>query len=391
MKKIRFSAGLFCLLLSSNLMAQNEQNKMTIVALGDSTTAGTPFFFSPLERPPDGQGNPEGQYSYWMMKKHPEWQVLNRGVNGQRSDEIRARFNRDVLANHPRYCIVLAGVNDIYQNYPLSDIREDLLWIYQTAKADGIVPIAASVLPFNAATEVQGRKIRFLNRWIKQTAETQGIPFLDLNAAVRDPANPDRLKGSPEGLHPDLAGYQRMGEAATKLIEELEANGGVTLKFQLTSPAFIQSETIPQRYTCKGENVSPPLNWTNPPAGAKNFALIMEDPDAPGGTFIHWVVWNIPAEVRALPGAFTIEESLPDGTQQGQNGFDAVGYGGPCPPSGTHRYFFKLYALDGPLTLPPKSGVDDLKAAMLGHILGETDLMGTVAKKIVPPPEPSKP
>jgi len=369
------------LLFCSTIRVESSEKPLRIVALGDSTTAGTPFFRSPLEEPPDGRGNPEGPYGYWMMKQHAGWTVLNRGVNGQRTDEIKARFDRDVLKEKPRYVIVLAGVNDIYQNYPLTDIKRDLLWMYQRAKADGIIPITASVLPFDKATEAQARKIRFLNRWIKRTATTQGIPFCDLNAVVRDPARPDHLKASPDGLHPDIQNYRNMGEALAQLIEELESKGGVTLKLQLTSPAFAQGSTIPKRYTCEGDDVSPELNWTSPPPATKSFALLMEDPDAPGGTFIHWVVYNIPVEERRMPEHFPSDETLPDGTRQGMTSFGETGYGGPCPPSGTHRYFFKLYALDNPAPLPPGLNRAGLLKTIKDHILEQTELMGNYMKK----------
>jgi Raf kinase inhibitor-like YbhB/YbcL family protein len=380
----RGTAGMTLLFMITTLtlsMAGVAKKTLHIVALGDSTTAGTPFFRSPLEEPPEGRGDPEGQYGYWMMKQHPTWEVLNRGVNGQRTDEIKARFDRDALKENPRYVILLAGVNDIYQNYPLTEIKRDLLWMYQKAKAGGVIPIAATVLPFDKATEVQARKIRLLNRWIRRTATSQGIPFCDLNAVVRDPAQPNRLKTSPDGLHPDIRSYKDMGEVLAQLIEGLESKGGVMLKFQLTSPAFVQGSAIPKRFTCEGDNISPELDWTDPRPGTKSFALIVEDPDAPRGTFIHWVTCNIPATERKISERFPSDEALPNGTRQGVNGFGKIGYEGPCPPFGTHRYFFKLYALDAALTPPAGAGARELRAAMKGHLIEETDLMGTATCK----------
>lgn len=189
---------------------------LVVVALGDSTTAGTPAFRSPLEAPPDGQGDPESQYSYWLARALPGWTALNRGVNGERADQIRARFARDVEAVHPRDVIVLAGVNDVYQGRKLGETESDLLWIYRRAKSLGIVPIAATVLPFDRATEDQNRRLAALNAWIRIAARSEKIPFGDAARAVADPKNPRRLKDSPDGYHPGVAGYRAVGEALAK-------------------------------------------------------------------------------------------------------------------------------------------------------------------------------
>lgn len=199
------------------------EESFTIVALGDSTTAGTPFFHSPLEAPPDGQGTPQAFYGYWITLAYPDWRVLNRGVNGQRTDQIRARFSRDVLSVKPKYVIILGGVNDIYQGRPLEETQADLLAMYQEALAHHITPIAATVLPFTEATPEQCAEIRELNRWIKKTASLRHIPCCDTHRAVAAPEHADRLKGSPDGLHPDLAGYQAMGEALKQTLVGLEA------------------------------------------------------------------------------------------------------------------------------------------------------------------------
>lgn len=202
--------------------SEDRPRELTIVALGDSTTAGTPYFLSPLEAPPAGLGNPAGQYSHWLMKARPGWRVLNRGINGERSDEIRARFERDVVAAKPRYVVILAGVNDAYQGLPEKTTRENLLWMYRRAKSAGIIPVAASIPPFSAASAAQARRIRSLNAWIARHARNEGLAFCDLHKAAADPGNPDRLKGSPDGLHPDVDGYRVMAEALAALIDELE-------------------------------------------------------------------------------------------------------------------------------------------------------------------------
>ncbi len=146
---------------------------------------------------------------------------------------------------------------------------------------------------------------------------------------------------------------------------------------RLSSPAFADGQPIPMVYTGEGKDFSPPLDWTEPPAGTKSFALICDDPDAPMGTWVHWVVFNIPPSLRMLKENFSKEAQLPDGARQGRTDFGQPGYGGPYPPSGTHRYFFKLYALDAALTVAGKAAKHDLVQSMKGHVLAEATLMGT--------------
>jgi Raf kinase inhibitor-like YbhB/YbcL family protein len=153
--------------------------------------------------------------------------------------------------------------------------------------------------------------------------------------------------------------------------------GELAMPFQLSSAAFKQSEYIPRKYTGDGLNVSPALQWTAPPEGTKSLALICEDPDAPVGVWVHWVMYGIPALARDLPEAMPPKAELPDGTTQGVNDFRKLGYGGPAPPRGSdHRYFFRLYALDITPLLAPGAHKADLMKAMEGHVLGESDLMG---------------
>lgn len=197
--------------------------RLTIVALGDSTTAGTPAFRSPVEAPPNGEGDPETQYAYWMMRSHPEWTVLNRGINGQTVGEIRRRFERDVLRLRPTYVILLGGVNDIYGGASPEAVERDLAAMYADAIDGGIVPVAASVLPYDQATRRASAAIATLNVWIESLAKVLQIPFCDTHAAVANLVNPERLRGSPDGLHPDVDGYRRMAEALTETIEEREA------------------------------------------------------------------------------------------------------------------------------------------------------------------------
>lgn len=194
---------------------------LKIVAIGDSTTAGTPGFLSPLEAPPNGQGNPESQYTYWMNKAHPEWVVLNRGINGQRSDEILARFKRDVVDEEPDLVIILAGINDIFQGVPLDPIKRNLRTMYQSAIDSAVKPVAATVLPFDDASDSQSKAIEELNNWVRETAALLGIGFCDTHSIVADPTNPNRLRSSPDGHHPDVDGYRMMGGALAEVIERV--------------------------------------------------------------------------------------------------------------------------------------------------------------------------
>ncbi|MBI5530951.1 MAG: YbhB/YbcL family Raf kinase inhibitor-like protein [Candidatus Doudnabacteria bacterium] len=144
---------------------------------------------------------------------------------------------------------------------------------------------------------------------------------------------------------------------------------------QITSPAFENSKSIPAKYTCDGDGVNPPLTFRDLPEGVKTLALIMDDPDAPAGTWTHWLVWNISPESRELA-----ENSVPFGAIVGQGSNGQTVYGGPCPPSGMHRYFFKLYALDTKLSIPTYSLQADLEKAMSGHILGQAELVGVYGR-----------
>jgi lysophospholipase L1-like esterase len=195
-------------------------SKTTIVGLGDSTTAGTPGFLSPLEAPPAGRGDPESQYCYWMMKAHPEWTVLNRGINGQRSDAILSRFDRDVISEKPAIVIILAGVNDIYQGRPTDSVKRNLEAMYALAERSSIIPLAATVLPYNTAGRKESQSIQELNRWIQDVSEAAGRLFCDTNLAVRDKANPGLLASSPDEIHPDAQGYRKMGDALSTTLEK---------------------------------------------------------------------------------------------------------------------------------------------------------------------------
>jgi hypothetical protein len=147
--------------------------------------------------------------------------------------------------------------------------------------------------------------------------------------------------------------------------------------FKVTSTAFKEGQPIPRQYTCDGVNVSPPLEWSGAPQPAKTLAIICDDPDAPADTWVHWVLYNLPADRIGLVENLPTTEKVPGGGLQGTNDFQKIGYGGPCPPSGTHHYFFKLYALDSELSLPAGATKAEVLKAMEGHIVAQTQLMGT--------------
>lgn len=144
----------------------------------------------------------------------------------------------------------------------------------------------------------------------------------------------------------------------------------------ITSSAFKEGEMIPSKYTCDGDDISPQLYWSGVPENTKSFALINDDPDAPAGDWVHWIIFNIPGSVNELAEKIPSDKILDNGTKQGTNDFGKIGYGGPCPPGGTHRYYFKLYALDVYLDRDAGISKKELLNAMEGHILAEAHLMG---------------
>ena len=153
------------------------------------------------------------------------------------------------------------------------------------------------------------------------------------------------------------------------------------MEIKITSPAFEEGGLIPKKYTCDGSNVSPPLRWDSVPDGTESIAIICEDPDAPSGTWMHWILFNLPAECRELAENIPDDETLHDSTRQGINDFGSIGYSGPCPPWGIHRYFFKIFALDCTLDIVHLVDKDILNLAMGDHILATGQLMGIYQRK----------
>lgn len=153
------------------------------------------------------------------------------------------------------------------------------------------------------------------------------------------------------------------------------------MSFAVTTTAFAPGGAIPARFTCDGADLSPDLAWSGAPAATRSLALIADDPDAPAGTWTHWLLWNIPAASSSLPGGVPKQPSLDNGAAQGRSSFRRIGYGGPCPPPGKpHRYYFKLYALDTTLNLQPGASRDELEHALESHILAHAELMGTYGR-----------
>jgi Raf kinase inhibitor-like YbhB/YbcL family protein len=157
----------------------------------------------------------------------------------------------------------------------------------------------------------------------------------------------------------------------------ISPSSGAVAGMKLESSAFAEGVNIPRKHTCDAEDVSPLLRWTNVPAGTRALALIADDPDAPAGTWVHWVIYDLPPETKELAEGTAKSETLEHGVKQGTNDFRRVGYAGPCPPPGSpHRYFFKLYALDAPTNLKPRATKQQLLDAIKDHILADAQLMG---------------
>jgi lysophospholipase L1-like esterase len=197
----------------------DRSSRHCIVALGDSTTAGTPGFRSPIEAPPDGEGDVESQYAYWLMRTHPDWLVLNRGVNGERTDQVHARFDRDVVAARPDLVVIIAGVNDVYQGRSAELVEAQLEALYEAGRQANLPVVAGSIIPYNTATADQNARMHAVNAWIREYAlRDPGVAFCDTRAAVAAPDAPNRLASSPDDLHPSVDGYRLMALALEPVI-----------------------------------------------------------------------------------------------------------------------------------------------------------------------------
>ena len=211
---------LLLFLFVSGTASAADKTHLKILAMGDSTTAGTPGFYSPAEKPPDGEGDRTSQYAYWILRGHPDWTVYNRGVRGQRADQIFSRYRREA-ASYPAYVIVvLAGVNDLYQGYPVEHVEAYLERIYDFAQSQNVPVMVCTILPYNISTAEVRRRMARVNEWIRHTAQARGFLFCDTYKVLEDPARPGDLLASPDGIHPDPDGYRKMGEAIAKVLEE---------------------------------------------------------------------------------------------------------------------------------------------------------------------------
>lgn len=203
--------------MQKNIFA-SQNRPLRILALGDSTTAGTPAFFSPAEKPPRGAGDEKSQYAYWILQKHPDWTVWNRGVRGQRTDQILKRFKYEAGSFDPDVTVVLAGVNDLYQGRSPQEVKSNLGQIYNGAIANHSRVMTCTIVPYNSSTPEIKRRMLEVNRWIRDHSTHAGFLFCDTYEVLNDPKNPGNLAGTPDGIHPDVEGYRKMGEAIEKVL-----------------------------------------------------------------------------------------------------------------------------------------------------------------------------
>ncbi len=192
----------------------------TVLAMGDSTTAGTPAFRSPVEAPPGGEGNPESQYSYWLGKRFPDWEILNRGAAGERTDQILRRLRKDLEKIKPQIVILLAGINDLYQGYETERVIEKLKIMYDLIEGSGAKVVVCTILPYDKAAPEVSAGIHKVNAWIRNYAASHDYLFCDTYHAAEDKMRPGKLAGSADGLHPDVKTYRKMGETMAEVFEK---------------------------------------------------------------------------------------------------------------------------------------------------------------------------
>ncbi len=220
MAKFFLMIGFFSFLFAGTSQAFDKNKTLTILALGDSTTAGSPAFYSPAEFPPLGRGDEQSQYAYWIMKLHPEWEVLNRGVFGERADQALARFKQYADQLDPDIVVVLAGVNDLHQGFSAAHVEKNLKDIYDLAAAKNIGVMACTILPYSGSTDGVKARMAQVNDWILAESQKRGFLFCDTFRLLEDPQSPGALVSSNDGLHPDVAGYRKMGEALAEVIQK---------------------------------------------------------------------------------------------------------------------------------------------------------------------------
>lgn len=200
--------------------ARAETFQKTILALGDSITAGAPAFRSPAEAPPEGRGNPESQYAYWIQKKYPAWMIVNRGISRQTTTDVLARLDRELNQTQPQIVILMVGVNDIFRDTPQETVLANLQAIYEKIQTQGIPLMVLTVLPYRGLTPQKVERLNLLNRWIHSYAMQHQLGFCDTFRVMRSESNPLSLSTTRDGLHPDPQGYRVMGEAIAAALAE---------------------------------------------------------------------------------------------------------------------------------------------------------------------------
>lgn len=196
-----------------------SEKSLRVVGLGASMTAGTPGFYSPRERPPHGEGDEQSQYAYWLRRLRPAWEVLNRGMRGQRTDQILQRFEYDAVETKPDVLILMAGTNDLYQGLGLQAPLGNIKIMLEQTLASGRGAVSASIPPLNVASEELKKEILEFNRELKLMVERMNIVFFDAYSLLEDPSRPGFIANSPDNVHPGIEGYRKLGEALVPAVE----------------------------------------------------------------------------------------------------------------------------------------------------------------------------
>jgi len=195
------------------------KKSLRVVGLGASMTAGTPGFYSPRERPPHGEGDEQSQYAYWMRRLRPSWEVLNRGMRGQRTDQILQRFTYDAVETEPDVLILMAGTNDLYQGFGLQAPLANLKVMLEQTLSSGRAVVSASIPPLNVASETLKKEILEFNHELKLMTGRMNIVFFDAYRLLEDPSRPGFIPDSPDDVHPGVEGYRKLGESLVPAVE----------------------------------------------------------------------------------------------------------------------------------------------------------------------------
>jgi len=214
-----FAAALIVLM---GLSPAAQASEKTILALGDSITAGAPEFRSPAEAPPEGRGNPKSQYAYWIQQKYPAWTVKNRGISRQTTADVLERLDREIQQAQPQMIILMAGVNDIYRGIALETLLANLQAMYEKIQARGIPLMVLTVLPYRDLSPQKAEQLTAVNRWIQSYAEQHQLGFCDTFQVMNSRQRPFSLSTTRDGIHPDSQGYQVLGGAIAAALAEWE-------------------------------------------------------------------------------------------------------------------------------------------------------------------------